>query len=139
MTKNSPTIAAGLAMLLASASGVQAAGTTGIATAFANTQTGSIIERAHSVYEAQHKLQRLGYYDILTQRASEPYSFIACKRGHRFHIHVDYYGDLVQVDDAGSCWNYGYNDGSRYYEPRRRYSGGYRYSDYRRYRDDDDY
>jgi peptidoglycan hydrolase-like protein with peptidoglycan-binding domain len=139
MTKSTLTIAAGLAMLLASVTGVQAAGTTGIAKAFAITQTDSIIQRAHSVYEAQHKLQRLGYYAIQTQRASEPYSFIACKRGQRFHIHVDYYGDLIQVDDAGSCENYGYNDGSQYYEPRRRYSGGYRYSGYRRYRDDVDY
>jgi hypothetical protein len=32
-----------------------------------------------------------------------PYSFNACKRGVRYHIHVNWYGDLVQVDELGSC------------------------------------
>jgi hypothetical protein len=139
MTKSPLTIASTLALLLASASTAFAAGPAGIAKSIAATQPDSIVERAHSVYEAKHKLRYLGYYAIQIERASEPYSFIACKRGQRFHIHVDYYGDLVQVDDAGSCENYGYNDGSRYYEPRRRYHGGYRTSGYNRYRGDGDY
>ena len=121
------------------ASTAVAAGPASIAKSIAGTQPDSIVERAHSVYEAKHKLRYLGYYAIQTQRASEPYSFIACKRGQRYHIHVDYYGDLVQVDDVGSCETYGDNDGARYYEPRQRYQGGYRNSGYNRYRRDDGY
>src|SRR6476661_5502279 len=58
---------------------------------------------AHSLYEARETLSDLGYYDIQVERASLPYSFNACKRGVRYHIHVNWYGDLVQVDDLGSC------------------------------------
>jgi hypothetical protein len=134
MTKSPLSITSTLALLLASTSSTLAAGPAGIAKSIAATQPDSIVERAHSVYEAQHKLHDLGYYAIQIQRASEPYSFIACKRGQRFHIHIDYYGDLVQVDDAGSCENYGYN-----YEPRQGYDNDYRTSGYSRYRRDNDY
>jgi hypothetical protein len=128
--------ASGLALLLASVSSVQAAGVSGAAKAFTDTQANSIVERVHSFYEAKHKLRDLGYYAIQTERTSVPYSFIACKRGQRYHIHVDYYGDLVQVDEAGSCQDYR----ARYYEPRPQYEGRYRYnrySRYNRYRGDD--
>jgi hypothetical protein len=67
----------------------------------------------HSLYEAKHTLRDLGYYDIQVERANLPYSFIACKRGARFHIHINYYGDLVQVDEVGPCREYGYGSGHR--------------------------
>ena len=55
---------------------------------------------------------------------SLPYSFNACKRGVRYHIHVNWYGDLVQVDGARPL-HYGYrsyNDGPyRSYRYRRDY------------------
>jgi hypothetical protein len=85
--------------------------------------TGSIVQLAHSVDEAEERLQRRGYYDIRLERASLPYSFSACKRGVRYHIHINYYGDLVQVDSVGSCDGYGY-DRRRYYDG---YDGRYRY------------
>jgi hypothetical protein len=142
MTISPLTIASGIALLLASSSGLQAAGAGGAATAFTGTQANSIVERVHSFYEAKHKLRDLGYYAIQTERSTPPYSFVACKRGQRYHIHVDYYGDLVQVDEAGSCHDYR----ARYYEPRpQQYEGRYRdnrYSRYNRYnrdRGDDGY
>ena len=138
MTIRPLTIACVLALLLASASSVQAAGVGSAAKGIANAQASSIVERVHSFYEAKHKLRYLGYYAIQTERTSVPYSFIACKRGQRYHIHVDYYGDLVQVDEAGSCHDYR----ERYDEPRTRYEGQYRYnrySRYNRYRRDDGY
>ena len=58
---------------------------------------------AHSLYEAKDTLYGLGYYDIQVERASLPYSFNACKRGVRYHIHINWYGDLVKVDELGSC------------------------------------
>ena len=63
---------------------------------------------AHSVYEAEQTLYQHGYSDIRLERASLPYSFNACKRGVRYHIHVDYYGDLVEVDAMGACYGSGW-------------------------------
>ena len=138
MTISPLTIASGLALLLASASSVQAAGAGGTAKGIASTQQNSIVVRVHSFYEAKHKLRDLGYYAIQTERSTPPYSFVACKRGQRYHIHIDYYGDLVQVDESGACHDYR----ARYYEPRPQYEGRYRdngYSRYNRYRRDDGY
>jgi hypothetical protein len=131
-------MASGLAVLLATTSSAFAAGPAGIAKGIAATQPDSLVERVHSFYEAKHKLRDLGYYAIQTERSYPPYSFVACKRGQRYHIHIDYYGDLTQVDEAGACHDYR----ARYYEPRPQYEGRYRYnrySRYNRYREDDGY
>lgn len=97
---------------------------------------GKLVQQVHSVYQAEATLHRRGYYNVRLERPTLPYSFSACKRGARYHIHVDYYGDLVQVDAQGPCdgYAYGYNgrrsyDDGRYYD--RPYYGRYRY----RYRD----
>jgi hypothetical protein len=79
---------------------------------------------AHSLYEAEDTLYGLGYYDVRVERASLPYSFNACKRGIRYHIHVNWYGDLVQVDEIGTCGEDGYR--RSYDEGRRYYDGNYR-------------
>jgi len=92
--------------MLTSATGASAAGVASLPRAF-SVGTGTIVHRVHSLYEAKHTLRDLGYYDIQVERASLPYSFIACKRGARFHIHINYYGDLVQVDEVGPCREYG--------------------------------
>lgn len=79
------------------------------------------VAQAHSLYEAEETLYGLGYYDVRIERASLPYSFNACKRGLRYHIHVDWYGDLVQVDELGPCGGYAYqpryddDEGPRYH------------------------
>ena len=67
---------------------------------------GTLFQRVHSLGEAERSLYRLGYYDIRVERSSLPYSFNACKRGRRYHIHVDYHGTLTQVDRIGSCEDY---------------------------------
>jgi hypothetical protein len=85
-----------------------------------------LLQRVHSVYEAQQTLYRRGFYDVRLERASLPYSFNACRRGARYHIHVNYYGELVEVDEVGPCRRYG-DDGTYY--GRRPYYG--RYRDYR--------
>ena len=139
MTIRTFIIASGLALLLATTSSAFAAGAAGSAKAFTGTQVNSIVERVHSFYEAKHKLRDLGYYAIQTERSTPPYSFVACKRGQRYHVHIDYYGDLVQVDEAGACHDYRARD----YEPRPQYEGRYRdnrysrYNRYNRYRGDD--
>jgi hypothetical protein len=82
-------------------------------------QSGTLLHKVHSLHEAKHSLRDLGYYDIQVERASLPYSFHACKRGVRYHIHVNYYGDLAQVDELGRCRDYGDEDYS--YRGRSRY------------------
>jgi hypothetical protein len=84
--------------------------------------TATVVQRVHSVYEAEESLYRRGYHDVRLERASLPYSFNACRRGVRYHIHVDYYGDLVQVDPIGPCAGNGYG-----YHERRPYHDRYRY------------
>lgn len=93
---------------------------------------GSSLASAHSGYEARDKLSALGYHDIRTERISTPpYSFTGCKHGTRYHIHVDYYGELTDVDEVGRCGGYE-RDQSRYEEPRRyrRYNNYNRYNRY---------
>jgi hypothetical protein len=111
----------GLALLVCGTAGASAG-----SVAISNPAGGSvsIIHKVHSVYEAEQTLYRRGYYDVRVERASLPYSFSACKRGVRYHVHVDYYGDLVQVDPIGRCYGDAY--GSRY-DDRRGYYGRYRY------------
>ena len=78
-----------------------------------------IVQRVHSVYEAEETLHRRGYYDIRLERATLPYSFNACKRGVRYHVHVNYYGDLVGVDELGPCSRDEYDGRGRYYDRHR--------------------
>jgi hypothetical protein len=96
---------------------------------------GKLVQKVHSAYQAEATLHRRGYYDVRLERPTLPYSFSACKRGVRYHIHVDYYGDLTQVDARGPCNGYGYGHYGRrpYYERphndryRDRFGYGYRY------------
>ena len=81
-----------------------------------------LLHKVHSLGQAKHTLRDLGYYNIDVERASLPYSFHACKRGLRYHIHVNYYGDLVQVDELGRCREYG-DDDNYGYRGRSRYRG----------------
>ena len=91
-----------------------------------------IVVRVHSTYQAEASLYRRGYYDVRLERPTLPYSFNACKRGVRYHVHVDYYGDLVQVDPIGQCYERAY--GPRYDDPRPYYER-YRRPYYGRYRE----
>lgn len=76
---------------------------------------------AHSTDQARNALRDRGYYDIVLERASLPYSFNACKGGSRFHIHMDYYGALIDVDPIGRCDGYGRRYRDRDYDDRYSY------------------
>jgi len=111
-------IAVGLSLLGASGASAISLHATAL-----DEQPGTLLHKVHSLYKAEHTLRDLGYYDIQVERASLPYSFHACKRGVRYHIHVNYYGDLAQVDELGRCRDYG--DEASGYRPRSRYRDGY--------------
>ena len=96
-------LCAALGLLVLGVSGANAQTTRA---AHLDGQPGALVHKVHSLHEAKHSLRDLGYYDIEVERASLPYSFRACKRGVRYHIHVNYYGDLVQVDELGRCRGY---------------------------------
>jgi hypothetical protein len=124
MWRSSVLAASGLAIMLLGAARADAAG---VGIAKPPSHAGSMLQHVHSVYEAEQTLYRRGSYDVRLERASLPYSFNACKRGIRYHIHVDYYGELVEVDEVGSCRRY--DDDQTYYGRRPYYD---RYRDYRR-------
>lgn len=113
MWKSSLYSLGGLAMVLIGTSAANAAGAATMAKSLDHVTAGVIVQRVHSVDEAEDTLRDRGFYDAELERASLPYSFTACKRGVRYHIHVDDHGDLIQVDEAGSCGDEG--DGHRQY------------------------
>lgn len=114
--------AIGLSALTLSASAAHAVSVTNISKSAHGA--GTIVQRVHSLGKAEQSLYDLGYYDVRVERATLPYSFHACKRGMRYHIHIDYYGTLVQVDRIGSCGDYA---DSPNYSGRRSHYNGYRY------------
>ena len=87
-----------------------------------DNEPNTLLHKVHSLGQAKHTLRDLGYYNIEVERASLPYSFRACKRGLRYHIHVNYYGDLAQVDELGRCREFGEDDDYSY-RGRSRYRG----------------
>ncbi len=91
---------------------------TGVAIGLSTLALGTSAAHAHSLYEAKDTLYGRGYYDVRIERASVPYSFNACKRGVRYHIHVNWYGDFEQVDPIGPCNRYRprYDDGRAPYD-----------------------
>jgi hypothetical protein len=129
MWRSSAIAVSGLAIILLT---VGRADAVGIGVTKFPSDEGAMVQRVHSLDEAEDTLHRRGYYDVRVERASLPYSFNACKRGVRYHIHVNYYGDLVQVDEVGQC-RHSYNEGAYY--SRRPYYDRHRDYYYDRYRD----
>lgn len=111
----SRTIGIALGLLLLGISGASAAS---LSASALQGPASTVVHKAHSLGKAEHTLRDLGYYDIQVERSSLPYSFNACKRGVRYHVHMNYYGDLEQVDELGRCRDYdddyGYRSRSRY-------------------------
>ncbi len=104
----------------------------GVAIGLTVLALGTSSANAHTLDEAKQTLRGLGYHDVRIERASLPFSFNACRHGVRYHIHMNWYGDLVQVDPLGRCNDFGYRP--RNYDGRS-YDDGYRPERYRR----DDY
>ncbi len=78
------------------------------------------VHRTRSVDQAYAKLQSHGFHDIVVERTDVPYSFAACKRGKRYHIHIDERGELEELNSVGACGQYAddYNGAPRNYSSR---------------------
>ena len=113
-------MAAGAVALLLG--GATAAGAVSIPNYVAADRPSGLVQNVHSLDDAREKLYRHGYNNIHIERASVPYSFVACKRGVRYHIHINYEGDFEQVDPIGACGGYGFGNG--YGNGRRDYDRG---------------
>ena len=119
MFRRSTFVALCLPLAIAAAGAASAAG---IGLPKAAIESGTMVKQVHSVYEAEDTLRRRGYYNLRRERETLPYSFNACKRGVRYHIHMNYFGDLVQVDPVGRC-----DEDDDYRYRRQPYSDRYRY------------
>ena len=82
-----------------------------IATAAATVSLASTAS-AHTPHDVVHKLQEHGYSRIEFVNSTPPnYMANACRNGTRYHFHVDYYGQVTERREIGSC---GYRHGDGY-------------------------
>ena len=112
LLKSTLTVLGSIGLLLAATATVNAASLAPSRNAVADA--GSLITKVHSLDEAQDTLSNRGFNNIRVERATLPYSFNACKRGTRYHLHVNYYGQVEQADEIGPCREYGNNDDGDY-------------------------
>lgn len=58
---------------------------------------------AHNTEEVRRALREQGYDQLEFSRTKPPFKLDACRDGERFHLHVDYYGKVVEQTSIGSC------------------------------------
>jgi hypothetical protein len=58
---------------------------------------------AHDIDEVRGELRKQGFDQLDFQRAKPPFKLDACRGGERFHLHVDYYGKIIEQTSIGSC------------------------------------
>ena len=69
---------------------------------------------AHTPQKVRYMLQDRGFYRIhFTDRYLPTYRLNACRRGKRFHLHVNFYGEVTLLERTGWCGRKRYS--RRYY------------------------
>lgn len=58
---------------------------------------------AHNIEEVRRALRQQGYDQLEFSRTKPPFKLDACRGGERFHLHVDFYGKILEQTAAGSC------------------------------------
>ena len=58
---------------------------------------------AHDIDEVRSELRKQGFDQLDFQRTKPPFKLDACRGGERFHLHVDYYGKIIEQTSIGSC------------------------------------
>lgn len=74
---------------------------------------------AHDVNQVRYELRERGYHNIRFIVAEAPFQVNACRGGERYHLHVNWYGNITSSAYLGHCgygnWNgyrphrYGFN------------------------------
>lgn len=72
-------------------------------------ESGSLILKVHDAGQVVSELRAKGYHRI---QVVDPYlpkiQVNACKDGRRWHLHANYYGDIVHRKYIGRCGGYRY-------------------------------
>jgi hypothetical protein len=58
---------------------------------------------AHDIDEVRSELRKQGFDQLEFSRTKPPFRLDACRGGERFHLHVDYYGKIIEQTSVGSC------------------------------------
>lgn len=58
---------------------------------------------AHDVDEVREALRNQGFDQLEFQRSKPPFKLDACRGGERFHLHVDFYGKIIEQTSIGTC------------------------------------
>jgi len=58
---------------------------------------------AHNVERVRRELTAQGFEQLEFQRTKAPFKLDACRDGEKFHLHVDYYGKVMEQTPIGSC------------------------------------
>lgn len=104
------------ASMLASVTTANAANVGLPSRAFEQAHAGGLVHRVHDASEVVDELRAKGYHQIRVVDPSLPRIRInACKDGNRWHLHANYYGDIVHRELIGPCYRdrdgYGYRGG----------------------------
>ncbi len=75
---------------------------------------------AHDASQVQYELRERGYYQIEFLTDEAPFQVNACRDGERYHLHVDWYGQIRERVRIGSCQEQ-WSRGRRYYRDDDRY------------------
>jgi len=60
---------------------------------------------AHDIGEVRDALTQQGFDQLEFSRTKPPFKLDACRGGERFHLHVDFYGKILEQTPFGSCGN----------------------------------
>jgi len=70
---------------------------------------------AHTAQEVRYLLRDRGFYNIdFLDTNPRHYQVNACRQGERFHVHVNFYGEVTEQAPIGPChrrfgwWHRGY-------------------------------
>ena len=58
---------------------------------------------AHDIDEVRSELRKQGFDQLEFSRTKPPFKLDACRSGERFHLHVDFYGKIIEQTSIGSC------------------------------------
>ncbi len=56
---------------------------------------------AHDPGEVREMLRKQGFDQLEFQRTKPPFKLDACRDGERFHLHVDFYGKIIEQTSIG--------------------------------------